>query len=191
MESNFTTIRLYGKFGAKYGRVHRVALDSNSPREAMAALCSQIRGLAQDLMTSADRGIRYAVFVGKRNIAEDELSDMVGREEIRIAPVLQGSKRGGILQTIVGAVLVVVGAYFGQTWAMQLGASLMLGGVLQMLSPQQKGLGTKDSPTNGASYNFNGPVNTSAQGNPVPLLFGRLICGSAVVSAGIYAEDKV
>jgi predicted phage tail protein len=190
MESHFTTIRLYGKFGAKYGRVHHVALDSNSPGEAMAALCSQIRGLAQDLMTSADRGIRYAVFVGKRNIAEEQLSDRVGRDEIRIAPVLQGSKRGGILQTIVGAVLVVVGVYFSQAWAIQLGASMMLGGVLQMLSPQQKGLGTKDSPNNGASYHFNGPVNTSAQGNPVPLLYGRLKCGSAVVSAGIYAEDK-
>jgi predicted phage tail protein len=66
----------------------------------------------------------------------------------------------------------------------------VLGGVAQMLSPQQKGLSSKDSPDNGASYNFNGPVNTQAQGNPVPLLYGRMIVGSAVISAGIYAEDQ-
>lgn len=67
----------------------------------------------------------------------------------------------------------------------------MAGGVIQMLSPQQKGISAKDNPDNGASYNFNGPVNTSAQGNPVPLLYGRMICGSAVISAGILADDKV
>ncbi|MNL81044.1 Bacteriophage lambda tail assembly protein I [compost metagenome] len=60
-----------------------------------------------------------------------------------------------------------------------------------MLSPQQKGLSAADGPENGASYNFNGPVNTTAQGNPVPLLYGRMIVGSSVISAGIYAEDQV
>ncbi|HCW20974.1 MAG TPA: phage tail protein, partial [Achromobacter sp.] len=54
-----------------------------------------------------------------------------------------------------------------------------------------RGLSTRDSPDNGASYNFNGPVNTSAQGIPVPVLYGRMIVGSAVISAGIYAEDQV
>ena len=71
-----------------------------------------------------------------------------------------------------------------------LGTALMLGGVMQLLSPQQKGLSAKDSPDNGASYHFNGPVNTTAQGNPVPLLYGELIVGSAVISAGIYSEDQ-
>ncbi|MEK7492166.1 MAG: tail assembly protein, partial [Pseudomonadota bacterium] len=70
------------------------------------------------------------------------------------------------------------------------GASMALGGVVQMLSPQAKGLSTKDSPNNGASYNFNGPVNTTAQGNPVPILYGRMIVGSAVLSGGIFAEDQ-
>ncbi len=34
------------------------------------------------------------------------------------------------------------------------------------------------------------PVNTRAQGNPVPLLYGQMIVSSAVLSDGIYAEDK-
>ena len=67
---------------------------------------------------------------------------------------------------------------------------MMLGGVAQLLSPQQRGLSAKDGPENGASYNFNGPVNTTAQGNPVPLLYGELIIGSATVSAGIYSQDQ-
>jgi predicted phage tail protein len=72
-----------------------------------------------------------------------------------------------------------------------MGVSMAMGGVVQLLSPQQRGLSTRDSPDNGASYSFNGPVNTSAQGNPVPVLYGRMIVGSAVISAGIYAEDQV
>jgi len=71
------------------------------------------------------------------------------------------------------------------------GIAMVMGGVVQMLSPQQRGLSAKDNPDNGASYNFNGAVNTSAQGNPVPVLYGRMIVGSSVISAGIYAEDQV
>jgi len=59
-----------------------------------------------------------------------------------------------------------------------------------MLSPQQRALSAKDGPNNGASYNFNGPVNTTAQGNPVPLLYGELFVGSSTISAGIYSEDQ-
>ena len=34
---------------------------------------------------------------------------------------------------------------------------MMLNGVAQMLSPQQRMLSVGDGPDNGASYNFNGP----------------------------------
>ncbi len=73
---------------------------------------------------------------------------------------------------------------------MKLGAVMALGGVVQMLAPQQVGQSSRDDANNAASYNFNGAVNTTAQGNPVPILYGRMIVGSAVISAGIYSEDK-
>ncbi|MGA4005983.1 tail assembly protein [Ralstonia nicotianae] len=189
------TVRLYGKLGARFGR--RFELAVASPAEAIQALCVLLAGFKRELLESRDKGVAYAVFVGKRNLARDELELPPGRGEIRIAPILVGSKRGGILQTIIGAVLVVVGAvvsYFGFGAGMpimQMGAAMMLGGVVQMLSPQPQGLSAKDSPENGASYNFNGPVNTSAQGNPVPVLYGELEVGSAVVSGGIFTEDQV
>lgn len=67
---------------------------------------------------------------------------------------------------------------------------MVVGGVVQMLSPQPKGMGAKDSPDNQPSYSMNGAVNTQAQGNPVPLAYGGpLIVGSALISGGIYAED--
>lgn len=184
------TIRLYGKLGAKFGRVHRLAV--NSTREAMRALCSMVPGFEHELMNSADRGIAYACFIGKKNIGADQLSNPIGDEDIRIAPILQGSKQAGLLQTILGIVLIVVGVfvsgYDGGT-TLALGISMTAGGVIQMLSPQQTGLGAKDNPNNGASYNFNGAVNTEAQGGCEPICYGETWTGSVVGSGSITSRD--
>lgn len=184
------TIRLYGKLGTRFGRVHRLAIASTA--EAVRALCVLLPGFERELMTSRERGISYACFLGKTNIGKDQLQLSGGTEDIRIAPVMAGAKQG-VLQTIIGAVLIVVGAftsYAGGSTLIQIGVSMMIGGVLQMLSPQPNNISAADSPDNGANYNFNGPVNTTAQGNPVPVLYGRMIVGSAVISAGILAQDQ-
>jgi hypothetical protein len=69
---------------------------------------------------------------------------------------------------------------------------MIAGGVVQLLTPLPKGLHSKDSAGNMPSYSFNGPVNTQAQGNPVPLLYGGpLKVGSAVISAGIDTLETV
>jgi len=196
MEDQLKTIRLYGKLGAQFGRVHRLAVMSTA--EAVAALCAILPGFEKAFLSN---GARYACFVGRRNIGEGDVQDAVGNDDIRIAPIVQGSKRGGLFQTILGAALIGLAAWNPGTLLASsgllstatvggIGVSLALGGVMQMLTPQQRGLSTRDNPENGASYNFNGPVNTTAQGNPVPVLYGEMIVGSAVVSAGIYAEDQ-
>ncbi|PND31546.1 phage tail protein [Achromobacter pulmonis] len=201
MSERLRNIRLYGWLGTQFGRFHQLAVGSTA--EAIRALCVVLPGFERALADSEAKGVRYACLVGKRNISEEELRSPTGADVIRIAPVPAGAKRGGLFQTILGAALVAVSFYApfaglaitsnltAGTLAFSLGVSLGLGGVSQMLSAQQRGLSAKDGPDNGASYNFNGPVNTMAQGNPVPLLYGRMIVGSAVISAGIYAEDQV
>ena len=69
------------------------------------------------------------------------------------------------------------------------GVSMVLGGISQMLS-SSVGVDTGgfESADQRASYLFNGPVNTTEQGGPVPLIFGRAIVGSKVISAGLTAE---
>ena len=192
MSEQLRTIRLYGVLGARFGRVHRLAVNSTS--EAMRALGVVLPGFRQFMARSREQGLTFAVFVGKQNLTRDELEYPVGADEIRVAPVLLGSKRGGLFQTIFGAALVVVGAVasaYGQAWGAQLiglGVSMALGGVVQMLSPQTGGLAGVTN--NGTSYYFNGPVNSSAQGEPVPIVYGRMVVGSKVISSGIYAEDQ-
>ncbi|WP_236300713.1 tail assembly protein [Enterobacter bugandensis] len=189
------TIRLYGILGSTFGREFKLSVAS--PKEAIRALCVMVPGFERFLNTSKQRGLTYAVFSGKRNLNDDELSMDQSTADIRIAPVILGSKRGGVFQTILGVALVAVGAvasYFGGGAVgvplMQFGAAMALGGVVQMLSPQTTGLASKQSADNKASYAFGGVTNTTAQGNPVPLLYGRRRIGGAIISAGIYVEDQ-
>lgn len=194
------TIRLYGKLGNAFGRVHKAAVKDT--RDAIQYLCAMVPGFEQELMQR--KGVGYAVFIGKQNLKEDQLEYPPGNDDIRIAPVVLGAKRGGLFSIILGAALIVGAPYLaGALWGTSataavwvasnlptLGWALAIGGVAQMLSPSPAGLGTQDRPENGASYNFNGPVNTTAQGNPVPVLYGEMFIGSATVSAGIYTEDQ-
>ncbi|WP_047284139.1 tail assembly protein [Pseudomonas protegens] len=191
------TVLLSGSLARMFGREHQVAITGGF-KEVMGYF-RQFPGFERYMVQSADNGLRFAVFNGRRNLSETDIHQPLGKEVIRIAPVLSGSKRAGGLQTILGAVLMAVAYYnpFGfltgpaASFLMMTGVSMAMGGVMQMLAPLPKGLAAQDSPESRASYSFNGPVNTSAQGNPVGLLYGQLTIGSAMISSGIYAEDQL
>ena len=196
--NQYKTVRLYGRLGALFGRVHRLVV--NSPAEAVRALSVTIPGFETYMQTAHLRGMRFAVFKGRQNIGLDELAHGAGSEDIRIAPVIAGRKSGGLFQTIIGAVILTVGvvmtAGVGLAAAtpfmvslMTGGGAMMLGGIMQMLSPQPGGLSVSQDPDNTPSYAFGGPVNTVAMGNPVGLPYGLRERGGALVSAGIYTED--
>lgn len=118
-------------------------------------------------MHAKDRGVGFAVFRGKENITKEQLNEPVGNDDIRIAPIIMGSKNGGIFQIILGAVLIYIGAFtalfsFGtSTILVEMGVGMILGGVAQMLTPVPKGTKNK-SVNNEPSYAFNGAVNTQA-----------------------------
>lgn len=190
-----TRIELGGEPGKIFGKTHWRLISKVS--EAGVALAKTITGFESYMVNSKRRGLTFAIFKGKKNIGVDDLGFPVTGDVIRIVPVIIGSKKAGVLQTILGAVLVAVGVVLNFTpWAAaspffyKLGAAVMLGGVVQMLSPQPAGLASKQSSDNRASYAFGGVTNTAAQGYPVPLLYGRRRIGGAIISAGIYVEDQ-
>lgn len=197
--ARLTTIRLYGALGARFGRVHKMAVQTSA--EAVKALCVNFDGLEEYLRNAQQNGMTFAVFRGKRNIGIEDYKELSGTSDIRIAPIMEGSKKAGVFQTILGAVLVVVGAVVGvmTSWTgvggvigtgmVTAGIGMMAGGVYQMLSPQPKGLQGRDDPDNKPSYAFGGSVNTLAMGNPVAVLYGEREIGGAIISAGIVAED--
>jgi predicted phage tail protein len=196
-----TSVVLTGAMAKRFQKRYSLHLDSKTPGEAFRALATIVPGFRDYLLRAHHRGIEFAVWRGKgpaeENISEAQLGEPAG-DTIRIAPILKGSK-AGVLQTIVGAVLIIAGAIVsGMSFGLaapigaamiSAGVAMVAGGVIQMLSPQPKVSKNADSADNQGSYVFSGPVNTTAQGNPVPVLYGRMIVGSAVISAGMEADD--
>lgn len=191
------TIKLHGWLGSKFGKKFELAV--NSPSEAIRALCSQFKGFEQALAKDTNG---FTLWSDKTNIVKDTLNfPFSDKETLHIVPVISGSK-DGIGQILLGIVLLAT-AFFtmgtsvlGQgllyeavmTGLTTFGTSLILGGISQLLfaPPDQQ---STEKPENKPSYTFNGSVNTIQQGNCVPLLYGELIHGSQVVSAGLFVED--
>jgi predicted phage tail protein len=99
---------------------------------------------------------------------------------------------GGALAAEVSVAGLGLGFSYGSVAL--LGASMFLGGVASMLTSPPS-MGPTDVPTAQApagdqpSFLFNGAVNNSQQGSPIPLLFGTHLIGSIVASTGLNAED--
>jgi predicted phage tail protein len=83
-----------------------------------------------------------------------------------------------------GAMAASMGAA-AQGMAMRYGSALLMGGIAQLLAP------TPDTPsdTDMENYSFSGAVNTTQQGVAIPVCYGQLMVGGAVISAGMKAED--
>ncbi|NTY89573.1 tail assembly protein [Serratia fonticola] len=199
-------IRLGGQLGKKFGKTHRLVVADT--REALRALCITLPGFESFMMNAHKDGVQFAFFNGPQNIGLAEFATSKGSADIRIMPVIAGSKNAGMFQIVIG-VAALVGAFFtaGGTmalWGTQLaagaaavtgltmmGASMVLGGVMQLMTPQPDfGMSSSQSVENKPSYAFGSPVNTTAQGYPVPVLYGEREIGGAVISAGIYAENQ-
>ncbi|UZE10544.1 tail assembly protein [Pseudomonas sp. B21-053] len=196
-----TRILLSGSLAKLFGREHNYELSTGDVREAVKAIDVNRPGFAKYLADARMLGFEFAIFRNRRNVGEVEL-DLGGAREIRIVPVICGSKRAGSLQTIIGVVLIIaatiatggVGGFAaGGAWGAvgAAGASMAIGGVIQMLSPQASGLKNSAAPENTPGYAFGSAKNTTASGNPVPLCIGHRRWGGAIISAGIYAEDRV
>lgn len=182
-------VMLYGILGARFGRVHHLAV--SSPSEAVHALCVKVPGFKRFLRFSEERGLSYAIFRGKKNLNESEMEMRQDTAEpIRIAPIVIGSKGGGLFATIAGLALVVIGAVTQQYYLAAAGVGLMIGGIAMSMSPSPVGILDNEGDGNKPSYAFGGAVTTLAQGRCKPLLYGERDIGGALISAGVFSEDQ-
>lgn len=189
--AGMTVIKLSGSLAQKFGRKHFKQIDSGTSREVFKALSCTVDGFEHEIKRLASLGMRFVVFRNRVNVGESDL-DLGGTREIRIVPVVEGSKRAGVLQTVVGVALLAISYAlpFTAPYLTPAGIGLIAGGVIQMLSPQASGLKQSADPANAPSYAFGSAKNTTASGNPVPICIGDRRWGGMIISASIYAEDK-
>lgn len=197
-------IKLYGPLAEFIGR-RVLQADVATAAEAVRFLVANFPEVEKHM---ADQ--HYRVSTGDVDLMLDELHYPAGQQEIRIMPLVAGAG-GATGRILLGVALIAAsfllpgaGAFgttsiFGVTAAQGgavlagvgtalslVGASLVLGGVAQLLSPVPKipqGVDTQGDPRK--SYSFSGIQQTSRQGVPVPIVYGKTLTGSVVISAGI------
>lgn len=203
------TMTLGGALAKKFGETH--SYNVADLREMIRAMCATVPGFKKYVSNAHLNGVRFAFYSGSRNIGLEEFDMSSGAIEYRMTPIIEGSKNSGVLQIVIGAVALVAafftagaslaawGAAMGATTAAgmaataltSIGISMMLGGVVSMLTPQPSyNIGSASSTDNQPNYAFGAPVNTVAMGYPVPLLYGQREIGGAIISAGIFSSDQ-
>jgi predicted phage tail protein len=199
-------VKVYGALRKFLGGRCRFEFEVDTPAQAIKALCVNFPDLEQWLIKS-DWG--YRVTVGKERIGPEN-AELVclpwsEREVFSIAPVIAGAGQGiGQIFAGIGLValaLVTGGATIGllglaaplsvSSVLGTIGASLVLGGIAQMISPQpnMSPLIRGKEAARLESFSFSGINNTSQQGLPVPIAYGRVFAGSAVLSAGLDVDQ--
>lgn len=185
-------IKLYGVLATKFGKEFRLDVESTS--EAMRALSVQVPGFEDFMLHAHERGLAFAVFQDKQNISEPELNMSTSAKVIKVVPKVRGAG-GGILNLVLGAVLIVGGVFTGGLSTglgvalIGAGVGMAMGGIAQMLMPKVDSTQNQNEDGNKANKGFGGAVTTIAQGNPVPVLYGQREVGGFIASAGQYPED--
>lgn len=199
------TFVLHGVLGQRFAHPetgHTWALDVQSIGEGLHAI-DTLKGGLIDFLVDMEREVQgYHVQVDGGDIGDELLPVEFPGSTVTITPIYQGADTKGILQIVAGVALIAVGvalAYptlggsLGLTGAIGLqlvglGLAVSLGGVARLLAATPDStLGTQDKTK--SSYIFSGPVNTVQQGECVPVIYGEVICGSAVIAAGIESVD--
>ncbi|WP_279025585.1 tail assembly protein [Gibbsiella quercinecans] len=192
------TIKLSGSLGRRFGVFHHMAVDSFP--ECIRALSYQVKGFKAYMSSQVGARMRYALFVDGKNIGESDFQRFACAKEIRIIPIPSASKNGGLMQIVMGAIIMVAAFYTGgaslaamgalSSSAFMMGGSMVLGGITQILSPQSGGISrASESVENKPSYAFGGAINTTAAGYPIQLPYGERDAGGALFASGSYAED--
>jgi len=197
-------VHLYGALAAEFGPVYE--LEVNSLAEAARALGANFEGFRQRIVDGHFRVVAGPSLEEGIELGEDQIDFGVGNRDIHIVPVVAGAKKNAGLGKIIAGVLIAAFAWFALP-AMgiasigigaisisagnlaMMGVSIALAGVSQMLTPKQKKPVEVTPVEQKPSFIFNGAVNVTEQGGPVPLIYGRTMVGSTVISAGMSVEN--
>lgn len=147
----------------------------------------------------------YQIRIAGEDVSADSLTarlhePLPAGAVIHIVPRMEGAKSGGVFQVVLGAVAVVAAFWTGgasmaawgalSTGLFTAGASMMLGGVAQMLTPQPKAPSMHSADNGKQNTYFSSLENMVAQGNPVPVPYGEIMTGSRRISQELSTRDE-
>lgn len=147
----------------------------------------------------------YQVRIAGEDVSADNLTARLHEPlptgaVIHIVPRMGGAKSGGVFQVVLGAVAIGAAFFTGgvsmaawgalSTGLFTAGASMMLGGVAQLLAPQPKAPSMHSADNGKQNTYFSSLENMVAQGNPVPVPYGEIMTGSRRISQELSTRDE-
>ena len=212
-------VKVYGALRKRLGQC-RFQFEADTPAQVIKALIANFPGLDKWLIDSEQDGVGYRVTIGRERVTQESPEGLLlpwsERDVFSITPVIAGAGQGAG-QILAGIALVALsfvsfggtafagaagagglaifggtGAAWGSAALFGLGSFLVMGGVAQMLSPAPtfSGLERGKEAARLESFSFSGIVNTTQQGMPVPVCYGRAFVGSAVISSGLDVDQS-
>jgi len=174
-------IYLDGELGEKFGKV--LTLDVNTFVEVFRAIECQRPEMRQYLVDCHEKDIGFIMHVEDTPITtEEEILINFNEGDMYISPAPQGSggKVRQFVQVVIGAVFVIAGLFIMPIPGFQgfgavlftFGMGLMSVGLAGLLAPDPST--DSDDARQDTSYLFQGSGQSILQGDPVPLLYGRL-----------------
>jgi predicted phage tail protein len=161
-------VYLHGYFAAFHDGP--ITIVGDTVAEIVEGITRQVKGFQPD----PTRGRHRVKVVGFDT--EESLHTQLGPEveEVHLVPQMSGGKKGGLLQILVGAVLIGVGLLIGGgtligSLAMKVGALALLGGLTALLAPKPEA----DNNEQKRSAYLGAPKNTLAIGTRIPILYGE------------------
>ena len=191
-------IKVYGKLRKFLGRSYFMAA-VKSPQQAMSFLIANFEGIQKHMNDQI-----YKIKMGGRVITEEYLS-MSGQGDIQIIPIANGAKSLfkialGVGAVVLGAGVPILGFNLTAGGALAsiattLGGSLILGGISELLAPQNPipdfSSVSEIDPAIRGSYSFSGIQNVSSSGVPIPIIYGSVFSGSIIISSGTDSTQVV
>lgn len=160
-------VYINGDFGDKF--VKEMQIYAESVADVIKCLEANfgINKVKKYLYDKHQEGVRYHIEACGVELDDGrELLMSLSEGDIIITPVPAGSD--AVARTIAGIVLIVVGAITGQGWLVSIGLNLAASGIQELLAPDPSVDEEEES------YLFDGDQQNIVNGDPVPLLYGRL-----------------
>lgn len=194
------TIHLHGALGEKYGRAFD--LDVETAGEAVQALCTNFPEMAKEISDGSWHVVRGEDPDDGLDLDEEMIAGLrLGSGDLHIMPYIAGSKRGGVLKAVLGIALIGISFGFAGalaapissltgavTWGQalgMLGLALALGGVSQLLAPEQEDNGEEDD----NSFLLSGSATSAREGTGIPLVYGLVITSGVLISTGLDVDQ--
>lgn len=186
------TVHLGGILGQEFGRQFKFSLAK--PKDAILAIDANCNGFYRRLLELAKKGGHYSFIVDGK--AVDKPSHLINKKafkEIHILPMIVGAAGVAVA---VGAVLyaaaIIAPTALGPTLVSLftiVGGALISYGISNLLqkntATDAAGSGSAQANALNKSFLFSSGENVTEQGNPVPIGYGRLRVGSAVIQSAI------